>query len=111
MLIFTASTSYNFFTASLICRLFAFTSTMNTKVLFSSIFFIALSVLRGLINILCSSRRFSCGTDFRGYLGERESRSVFGRWKVVDNRTLRTLCELTCLAGNRPSAMGVLTRL
>ena len=49
VLIFTQSTSYNFFNASLICLLFALTSQMNTSVLFSSIFFIALSVLRGLI--------------------------------------------------------------
>lgn len=41
------------------------------------------------------SRRGSCGTDLRGYLGARESWSVLGRWKVVLRRTLRTLWELT----------------
>ena len=52
VLIFTQSTSYNFFRASLICLLFALTSQINTSVLFSSIFFIALSVFRGLIMTL-----------------------------------------------------------
>ena len=47
VLIFTQSTSYSFFKASFICLLLALTSQMNTKVLFSSIFFIALSVLSG----------------------------------------------------------------
>ena len=31
--------------------------------------------------------------DLRGYLGERESWRVFGRWNVVDRRTLRTFLE------------------
>lgn len=39
--------SYNFLTASLICFLFAVSPTMKTKVLLSSIFFIADSVVRG----------------------------------------------------------------
>lgn len=43
-----ACTSHNFFTAFLICRLFALMSTRNTSVLCSSIFFIADSVFRGL---------------------------------------------------------------
>lgn len=47
-----------------------------------------------------------CGIDLRGYLGERESVRVFGRWKVVLKRTLRTLCELTCYM-NRPSDDGI----
>lgn len=79
VLILTVSTSYNFFSASLICRLFAFTSQMNTKVLFSSIFFIADSVFRGWMITLWWSRRGSWGTDLRGNLGERESCSVLGR--------------------------------
>ena len=39
--------SYNFLTASLICFLLAVSPTMKTKVLLSSIFFIADSVVRG----------------------------------------------------------------
>lgn len=69
---------------------------MKTKVLFSSIFFIALSVFNGWMMTLLASSLGSCGTDLRGYLGARESVRVFGRWKEVDVRTLRTLCELTC---------------
>lgn len=57
VLILTQSTSYNFFNASLICLLFALTSTINTSVLFSSIFFIALSVFNGWITTLLASRR------------------------------------------------------
>jgi hypothetical protein len=29
----------------------------------------------------------------RGYFGERERTRVFGRWKVVERRTLRALWE------------------
>lgn len=97
VLILTVSTSYSFFSASLICLLFALTSTINTNVLFSSIFFIALSVFNGWIMTFCASRRGSWGTERRGYFGARDRRSVLGRWKVVFRRTLRTLCELTCL--------------
>lgn len=45
---------------------------------------------------LPASRRGSRGIDRRGYLGARERVRVFGRWKVVDLRTLCVLCELTC---------------
>lgn len=93
--ILTQSTSYNFLSASLICLLFALISTMNTKVLFSSIFFIALSVLRGWMITLWWSRRGTWGTDFRWYLGVRGSRRVLGRWKVVVCRILRALWEWT----------------
>jgi hypothetical protein len=96
VLILTVSTSYSVFNACLICLLFALTSTINTRVLFSSIFFIALSVFNGCTITLLASRRGTCGIDLRGYLGERESVRVLGRWKVVLVRTLRTLCELTC---------------
>ena len=49
MRVFTLSAviSYNFLTASLICFLLAVSPTMKTKVLLSSIFFIADSVVRG----------------------------------------------------------------
>lgn len=69
---------------------------MKTRVLFSSIFFIALSVFKGWIRIFCWSIPVSLLTDTRGYFGARERVRVFGRWKVVEVRTLRTLCELTC---------------
>lgn len=42
-----ASISYNFFTEALICGLLALTSTINTSVLLSSIFFMADSVVKG----------------------------------------------------------------
>ena len=48
MFTFAAWTSHSFLTASLIWRLFALISTRNTRVLCSSIFFIADSVFRGL---------------------------------------------------------------
>lgn len=47
VLTLAAVISYNFFTASLICFLLAVSPTMKTKVLLSSIFFIADSVVRG----------------------------------------------------------------
>lgn len=59
VLILTVSTSYNFFNASLICCLLALVSTMKTRVLFSSIFFMALSVFRGWMRILWWSSRVS----------------------------------------------------
>lgn len=95
VLTLTVSTSYNFFNACLICLLFALTSTTKTSVLFSSIFFIALSVFNGCTMILCSSSLFSCGIDLRGYLGFRAKRRVLGWWKVVLRRILRTLVPLT----------------
>lgn len=101
VLILTVSTSYSFFSASLICLLLDLTSTMKTRVLFSSIIFIALSVLSGWIMIFPASRRGCETIARRGYRGARESVRVFGRWKLVLFRTLRTLCELTC--ENRPS--------
>lgn len=71
-------------------------STRKTRVLFSSIFFIALSVFRGWMMILCSSRRGTWGMDLRRYLGERESWRVLGRWKLVEVRTLRLAWALSC---------------
>src|ERR1700734_3265368 len=95
VLILTVSTSYSFFKASLICLLFALTSTMKTSVLFSSIFFIALSVFNGwLISLWCSSLG-SWGIDFRGYFGAMERTRVLGLWKVVERRTLRAFCACT----------------
>ena len=62
-----------------------------------------------MITLLASSR----GSEWmllRGYLGERLSLSVLGRWKLVVVRTLRALCELTCLAKTGRQTMGALTR-
>lgn len=53
VLTFWHSMSYNAFTASLICLLLDFTSTMKTSVLLSSIFFMALSVVNGNLTIRC----------------------------------------------------------
>lgn len=47
VLTLATSMSYSFFTACLIWCLFALTSTMKTRVLLSSIFFIADSVVKG----------------------------------------------------------------
>ena len=75
---------------------------MKTRVLFSSIFFMADSVLRGWSRILCWSMPIcSLGMDLRGYFGARERRRVLGRWKVAESLTLRTLCELTCRTGRQ----------
>src|SRR3712207_3717864 len=71
VLILTVSTSYCFLRACLIWRLLALVSTMKTRVLFSSIFFIADSVLSGWMRILPASRRGCLGMETRGYLGAR----------------------------------------
>ena len=52
VLTFATSMSYNFLTASLTCGLFDLLSTMNTRVLLSSIFFMADSVVRGNFTML-----------------------------------------------------------
>lgn len=44
--------------------------------------------------ILWWSRRGAWGIDLRGYLGDRDSWRVFGRWNVVDVRILRDFLEL-----------------
>ena len=64
-------------TASLICRLFAATSTINTKVLLSSIFFIALSVVKGYLMTRYLSIFARAGAAFNAYLG------AFGGWKLL----------------------------
>lgn len=91
VLILTVSTSYSFLRACLIWRLLDLTLTMKTRVLFSSIFFMALSVFRGYRTILLKSRAGPWLTDTRGYLGDRDSWRVLGRWKVAEVRTLRDL--------------------
>ena len=90
---FAVSTSYSFFIASLMFRLFALRSTMNTSVLWSSIFFMADSVLSGCWIVRNWSMRGMCGTDFRGYRGFRGRRSVLGRWKETEVRTLRRVWD------------------
>ena len=70
--------------------LLALMSTMKTKVLCSSIFFMADSVLRGCWIVRNWSILGRWWTDFRGYLGARGRRRVLGRWKVTEVRTFRT---------------------
>ena len=64
-------------TAALICLLFAFKSTMNTKVLLSSIFFIADSVVNGYLMTRYLSITFAFACDLV-YLGLRGNARVFG---------------------------------
>merc|ERR1719324_1735345 len=81
-------------TASVICRLLARVSTMKTRVLLSSIFFMADSVVSGYLRIWYWSSLFSFGTDRRENLGLRSSRSVFGRWNLGLKWTLVVLVPL-----------------
>merc|ERR1719223_1609492 len=66
-------------------------STRNTRVLISSIFFMADSVVTGhwIMRYLSILSRHS--VDLRGYFGSRGFWRVFGRKKWTDVRTLRTL--------------------
>ena len=70
-------------TASVICRLFARVSTMKTRVLLSSIFFIADSVVSGYLRMAYWSSGLTFGTDLRENFGLRSRRSVFGRLNLV----------------------------
>ena len=97
VLTLATSTSYNFFTAPLIFGLFARTSTINTSVLLSSIFFIADSVVSGCLMIVNWSSLFVRGIDTRGYFGCRGNFSVFGRWNWTDVRTFRFAVDFTPL--------------
>merc|ERR1719389_927825 len=85
---FAAVTSYICATASLIWLLFALTSTMKTRVLSSSIFFIADSVVRGYLIMRNLSMTCRFATDLRGYIGLRACFNVFGRKKWTFLRTL-----------------------
>merc|ERR1719198_1113971 len=89
-------TSYIDFTASFIFCLLARMSTMNTKVLISSIFFMADSVVRGLLMIAYLSIVFMPCTDFRGYLGSRFLMRVLGRKKCTFKRFLEVLRVTVC---------------
>merc|ERR1712194_880307 len=71
-------TSYIALTASLILVLVAWMSTMNTRVLISSIFFIADSVVTGYRMMRCLSILSSLLVERRGYLGVLCLMSVFG---------------------------------
>merc|ERR1719336_2233778 len=98
---FADFTSYMAWTASLMLILLDFTSTMKTKVLISSIFFIALSVVTGywMMRYLSILQRPS--TDFLGYFGSRFCFNVFGRKKctlVLTFRCFRATEPLTALA-------------
>merc|ERR1719191_2043558 len=90
MSVFTlaAVTSYISATALLIWLLLALTSTMNTRVFNSSIFFIADSVVSGYLITRNLSMSWRPATDLRGYIGFRACFSVFGRKKWTFLRTL-----------------------
>lgn len=97
VLIFSASTSYSFLMAALICLLLAARFTIKTSVLISSIFFMADSVLRGKRIVLKASIRGAWGIDFLGYLGLRANCNVLGRWKLTEVRTFLILFPLVPL--------------
>merc|ERR1719321_582481 len=69
----------------------ALMSTINTSVLFSSIFFIADSVVNGCLMIEYLSSLAILATDLRGALGLRAVVRVLGRKKWTLVRTLRVL--------------------
>merc|ERR1719507_1706219 len=89
---FAAFTSYMACTASLMLILVAFTSTINTNVLISSIFFIADSVVTGYLMMRYLSILARLSTDFLGYFGSRFRFRVFGRKKCT--LVLTFLCFL-----------------
>merc|ERR1719446_654829 len=128
VLTFAHWTSYIAFTASLIFSLVARMSTRKTKVLISSIFFMADSVVRGHFMIAYLSILFRRCTDFRGYFGSRLLMSVLGKKKCTFVRTLDFFRLMLCftalatfpaflppLAGAAPSsalgAFGAMSRL
>lgn len=98
VLTFDTLMSYNFFTASLIEDLFERISTINTSVLFSSIFFIDDSVVSGYLIIENWSSLLVFGADFLGYKPALCSLSVFGRWKCTEVRTLVFFTDFTPFA-------------
>merc|ERR1719223_971248 len=90
-------TSYRDWTASLIWVLDARTSQTKTKVLISSIFFMADSVVTGHLRMRYLSILFIWNTDFFGALGSRALVRVFGRKKCTLVRTLRFLAASLAL--------------
>ena len=82
---FSAWTSYSFLTASLICLLLAVSETMNTRVLLSSIFFIADSVVRGNLMMSYAFDVSPVFIDAGNTLGFLASFRVFGlkKWTFV----------------------------
>merc|ERR1719392_253198 len=98
MSVFTLAhfTSYICLTASLILSLVALMSTRNTRVLISSIFFMADSVVTGhwMMRYLSILSRLS--TDFRAYFGVRFLMSVLGRKKCTLVRFLLVFLVTTC---------------
>merc|ERR1719424_1232325 len=98
MSVFTLAhcTSYMAFTASLIFCLLAVISTMKTRVLISSIFFIADSVVSGYLMIEYLSSFVRPATDLRGYFGSRFLIKVLGKKKWTFRRFLELLREMVC---------------
>lgn len=70
---------------------------MKTRVLCSSIFFMAVSVLRGNLRMLWADKRGVEGMDFLGYLGFLARRRVLGRRKEVVVRIFLVLVPLVPL--------------
>merc|ERR1719221_163088 len=84
---FAHLTSYICRTASLMFNFVALMSTKKTRVLISSIFFMADSVVTGHWMILYLSLRSRLSTDRLGYFGALFEIRVFGRKKCTLVRT------------------------
>ncbi|GIL91774.1 hypothetical protein Vretifemale_19371, partial [Volvox reticuliferus] len=100
--------SYMRSTASLICFLLALRSTMNTRVLLSSIFFIADSVVSGYLRTAYWSSFWRDGVLILGYLPSRVRFRVLGRWNTTEYRGFRLLLNppfLTALAAFAATAL------
>merc|ERR1719191_722796 len=97
VLTFAHCTSYIDFTASFIFCFVARMSTRNTRVLISSIFFIADSVVSGLLMIANLSNLSKRLTDFEGYFGSRFLMSVLGLKKWMLRRFFDDFRDTVCL--------------
>jgi len=109
VLTLAAWTSYSFLTASLIWRLFDLMSTMNTSVLCSSIFFIADSVFKGLLeSVVLVSRCWLAKTELveNKSIRQRKRSNVVPlscRKRNPPNESLHHLTDHREM-GNKPSA-------
>merc|ERR1711917_204387 len=85
VLTLATSTSYIFLTAALIFGLFALISTMKTRVLLSSIFFMADSVVNGCLIVENWSSLGEAADDLVGHFGFLANLRVFGllKWTEV----------------------------
>lgn len=90
--------SQNFFTSCLIWCLLASASTMNTSVLFSFIFFMVDSVVRGNLMMRQWSSLFLLCMLFGGDLGCLWSSRVLGPWRMGDMWIGSSFCGCRCLS-------------